>query len=1152
MPLDSGASAMMHLPFLSGYNGQADMASGIGQGYGFTSGQAMGEGVVGGLANRTQAVGAPLLQGAMGMLGMDPVSMGFRAASKAWGGGASLLGAGTAGIAGMAGMGVAAAGVGYMGSQVYTGMAQQQALQQTLRANYGFMRPGGQGFDTGQMGQIGATLREMTTQFGPSGEVAGFKELTQLAGKMSQMGMAQGVRDVQEFSKRFKGMVDSLKTMAKELNTTLEGAMEFASAARGVGVFGTQNAAAFARQVKTTAGVNNLAVSEVTAMGSIGAQIARSVGGLGAAGREAGVKSIAQLGMAQKMGFVTEEDIYNATGLTGAEGKQAYATSQLERSSQFLKTGKGRWFLASMASKDGTLDSNSVLEYLSGGGTDVDRTRQMAQTNLAGVGRANFIRNEGRLRGEVLSKFGMHAQTIAMAGWLRGKGFDPTSDDDKSVLAFRRFTGMGEEDARTQLEQIRNLPEVLKQQQLEGQRLEYTEGVSQQRGLRGVEGVRKRLEQAREGIQSTLQSAGQKLMSNATETIERWLNKITDSYVTLSSEGSRKAVDDLMQYGHSQTWDRMASIMSSGAMRQMSRSSGFLNKVGGTLDTTSQSGNFLDRMGLTLETPGAKRVQEYTGQFYTDAERRAAYGGKMLGADPSDYWKSIGKGAAIGAGTGAVLGGVFGLGVGALGGAAIGGLIGGGVAALHGAFGGTTGAQELGAWAESDSAMNLVSRIASSDSDVRARALQSATDRMEQIQAQQKKEGRLGNVDAAEMQGLKMSIAGGELDSLRIKYGSLANIPPEEMHAFEAKHGSMDVVKNRWEAVQGAVYHATSEKIASIAREEKEVGAKELRSMLSSGMVTKEDRVDLRSKLVGQTTKPFDATNLGSGSRQFLQAADRAGAILGDAASFGTVTSYRLSDRAREQARKTGVRGAEGILERLMDAAAAGAELSGTQGAAISGDTIEKLRERAGGFEGARQAFAGLSSADQFKMARGVMDPGARQMLLSQAEAGTRMDSLIRRRGRAAATLSILGGETGSAAAKDIMKNWGKEDPDTRAVSLAKYLGMDTADEASMRALKDVAATKTGSQLNLAMGALKGTDAWKAHEKEVIDRKAESKREEDPLQSKIEQNGVKMIELMKLQLKKTPATAEEIAAATAATRVVEGPAPGFIGPPAPK
>lgn len=542
MPISSSEIAAMNGGFMSQSMGQMQYASMIGQGgsiYGTGAGNT-GDSIMGGAMNRAGAIGSPLMSGAMGMLGLDPMSLGLRAGMSAFGSGAGLGGAALAGAGVALPVMAAGAGIHYAGSQMFTGAQQQMAMNNVLRQSFNFRNAsGGQGFDRSQMSGIGSMMREMSHQMGPGGEIASVSELTQLAGKMGQMGMAQGVRDVKEFGTRFKEMVKTLKSMAQDLGTTLEGAMEFAQAAKGSGVFGMSRTAGFTSAVRQASVTGGLAVSEVTGAASIGSQIARSVGGLGRQGAMAGVRTIGQIGTAQQMGVLSEEDIYNATGLSGAEGRQAFAASQMQRSASWLQTGRGRRMLASMADKNGTLDESRVEQLLTGG-MGIAETMSADQQQLGKVGRANFIRNEGRLRGAAMERLGAFLPAMQLTQWAQSKGIDINNMDDRSMLFAQRQLGMGRDEMDAAMKMVHNMPQIIEAQRRGAADDQYFQQLGQSRKQRGIEGVKNRFDQAKELVNSKLQKVGQDIFNQGAEQIDAFFNKLTGAYVETYS----RDVDD--------------------------------------------------------------------------------------------------------------------------------------------------------------------------------------------------------------------------------------------------------------------------------------------------------------------------------------------------------------------------------------------------------------------------------------------------------------------------------------------------------------------------------------------------------------------------------------------------------------------------------
>jgi hypothetical protein len=489
------------------------------------------EGAVGGTLNRAQAIGAPLASVGMVAAGWDPFSVGIKAGLGAYRMGGGVLGAGAAGMAAAALPGAALMGTQYMAGQFLQGAQQQQQFNAQMRSSHVFNNSaGGQGFGRTDLGAIGSNMLQMTTQQGVGGEMVGFAELGRLAANMGRMGMTQGVRDAKEFTDKFKTMVRSLREIATEMGTSLEEAQKMMGTMRGSGIFGNRSASQFSSMIRNAAQAGGMATSEVTGMMNIGSQISRSMGGLGRAGARGGLETLANIGVAQQMGILSEEDIYNATGLTGAEGRRALATQQLGSSAQFLRGGLGRRFLASIAAKGGKLDAASVEEYMSGQ-VGTGRTMEMAHQNLGKVGRADFIRNEGRLRGEALGQFGGLAPAMVMKGWLEQRGIDVNQDTDKSMIFMQRRLGLGRDEADVMVKQVQNLPQLLRERRMSADEGQHAQRMALQQSHQGIQGLKHKLEKFRADVDSGLQKVGMDFYQETSEYVERYVNKLTGNYV---------------------------------------------------------------------------------------------------------------------------------------------------------------------------------------------------------------------------------------------------------------------------------------------------------------------------------------------------------------------------------------------------------------------------------------------------------------------------------------------------------------------------------------------------------------------------------------------------------------------------------------------
>lgn len=496
-----------------------------------------GDMMAGQVMSRGAAIGGPLLSGAQTLLGLDPLSLGMRAGMGMWRGGAGLLGAGAVGMGVMSGAAILGTGAAYAGHQMMTGAQQQLGLNHALRTNFNHMNSQGTlGFTTGQGFQIGASLRSMTGAMGPGGEVVGFDELSRLASNMGRMGMAQNVRTVSDFKDKFKEMVKTMTKIAQDMGSTMEEAQKFANTMKNSGIFKSADQLRMSAGMRQVAAAGGLAMSEVTGMAGIGSQISRSIGGLGRAGAFAGVRTMEQIGLAQRVGAISEEDIYNATGMTGGEGRQALGAAQLQQSARFISSRRGRYFLASIADKDGNINEEAAMEYLTGGGVTTGRTQQLAKQNLSGIGRFNFVRNEGRLRGAALERFGGMMQAMVYQQWLAGKHYDPSAMSDKGMIAFQRYTGMGRDEADLMIKQINALPEMAQEMQRAKGQLAYSDANARKLQNSGMVGLKRKFEAVRERVQNKMQAAGARILSAGSNDLAGWFNSTMGIYESNASE----------------------------------------------------------------------------------------------------------------------------------------------------------------------------------------------------------------------------------------------------------------------------------------------------------------------------------------------------------------------------------------------------------------------------------------------------------------------------------------------------------------------------------------------------------------------------------------------------------------------------------------
>jgi hypothetical protein len=624
---------MQHAGMISQFAGMRGSAS---------PGSQMAGGLAGSAINTAAAVGAPLMSAGMMMAGLDPFSMGLKGA---------VGGFGRAGVMGAVGGGLAAAalpmaglmGAQYVGGQMFTGMQQQQMLNQQLGSSFGHMNSyGGRGFTHGESHNIGTYLREMSGHRGPGGEYASMDEMGRLAANMGRMGMAQGVKDAKDFKEKFTQMMKTVRSIAEDFSTSLEEAQKIMGSMRGAGIFGTGNQKAFGGMMRQTAVGAGVSMDEASQMANVGSQIARSIGGRGRSGAASGLNTLGTVGGAMKAGVLSEEDIYNATGLTGAEGRQAMATNMMQRDASFLKGSRGRQLLAAIAQKDGTVDMEAVRKIQSGE-VSVEDTIAMRGDHLNTMSRANFIRNEGRLRGEALQAFGGMASSSAHLGWLRNKGYDPATMDDKAMLAFQKHTGMDRDEADAEIKMLKNMDRIQDVREDSLNEDKVVRGLQKRNETVGISGVKKMFEDARKSVQDKIQQLGSDMLDEATDTVEGAINFLTGEYVRKIETGLSGFQREALQgtgdsnflkekLGLSTAIDVEGMSKDLGYKAAVSEGGQFSNVALGDFEFLSESGR-AEAVGGIFNRFEASKQKGGIQQLIAMEKDREAYGGREIDAE---------------------------------------------------------------------------------------------------------------------------------------------------------------------------------------------------------------------------------------------------------------------------------------------------------------------------------------------------------------------------------------------------------------------------------------------------------------------------------------------------------------------------------------
>lgn len=525
-------------------------------------GMAAGPGMTPAMGRQWAGMGgerAAAYMGSMGQMGLAGVRFGADMGMGIAGGYAGTAMAGALGLGTMGTMALsapiamaAAVPAMAMGSvfraygQAFSGGMQQQAsFNSTLRENFDFHGGSGsmgRGFSQSQMGSIGNMIgREMRNN-----PFTNAQEMNGLIAGGAESGMLTGVRDVQQFSQSFRRMLDTLKSVQRELGGTLTDALSFVRSSQQAGIFQNADRVNFAAEVRTAEAVTGMNRNQLTALAATGANISRAFGGLGRQGAIGALRGAETIGAGLSTGAITMEQLSEVTGLTGDEAVSAFTQNMMTRAGRFSRTGMGRYSLYALSNSEGNGLDGDMLRRFQTGEISVGDVRRRAHQNVAGMGRARAINSEGRLRGEMMEEGGLSAQ-IGMMRLMLGDRVMDRGDDFASLVMQRRFH-MSRDEAGMMTSLMRNQGSIAEREAVD--RRSARNEADRNRDFsenRSVDAFLTRLEHGisdASGMTET-RDLGRRLVTRVSSAVERAMDRILGTGSDNLSTGDRTALNRL-------------------------------------------------------------------------------------------------------------------------------------------------------------------------------------------------------------------------------------------------------------------------------------------------------------------------------------------------------------------------------------------------------------------------------------------------------------------------------------------------------------------------------------------------------------------------------------------------------------------------------
>lgn len=448
-----GGMTQMGMMPMGGMSAQSGFAYGVPQGPNI--GSHIGAGMMGGMSAFGTGLGAMTMMGGMAeMMGsrnpmmrglgfMDPMGAGMNAGMGAMG----MAGRAGMGMAGQVGMGMAAGtGIGALafagteavrmaGGAAIGGFQQQQALNAQL-SGMSFANPmsaTGRGFDPGQQRTIGAGMRSFAA-------ADPFTTMGDMQGMMSQftdMGMAQGVRDAEEFTTKFKKMAETVRSMAMAMGTSLQEAAGTFGQMRQSGFFTASEVMGNTTQMNMLQGMG-MSPEQFSQMQMSGAGMARNQGMLG----QAGARGVTQMSQRLMLGMNAQREqlLMDSTGASDAAGGASVMAQRLTGGTQqFMQSGMGKAFLAATGEiKDGKFtgrqDQALVRQMQGKSGQELS---EIASERLQGAAGESFVSQENMIRQSAMAN--QEGNLPAMMKLLENTAGG--NENTMKILA-KRFAGM--------------------------------------------------------------------------------------------------------------------------------------------------------------------------------------------------------------------------------------------------------------------------------------------------------------------------------------------------------------------------------------------------------------------------------------------------------------------------------------------------------------------------------------------------------------------------------------------------------------------------------------------------------------------------------------------------------------------------------------
>lgn len=547
------------------------------------------------------------------------------------GGGMGIAGAIGGGM--MGGIGGAVMGYG-MGSMIgggikhvagsfMTGAHEQSALERTL-SQFQFQNGAsrtGRGFSRTDSMQIGNMVREMERI--PE-MLTSFGELNRVMDKMGQMGLMQGIRDAGEFMRKFKETTTQLKDLAKLMGTSLEGALQAFGEARMSGFYSKGDITRNVLNRSVTSSLTGMNQGQIGALQQYGAEMGHAYGGSRRSGAVNMLRTANQLGAANQMGILTNDQIMEMTGKEGAEGIQDLAGQMGQLSYRMGNSNVGQALTLALGKQEngrytGAMDQE-LVEKVRRGELSLGELKALARSKAGTRGaKLSFAAHKNRLRSEMAGAVGAEGIAMQLQEILGSRGW---SNPDAQNLVMQRF-GASEEQANLLQQLMPNLQTMGSQIGLAARNERHSAAVNATNREHGWDAIKHRI--------------GKKIAHYTTD----WAKDLGAGVRNYFQNWADDFLDDLTGQYRTEITKRVAETVSmggAGLSGMRARVDALSKGLGANRFDVGSSGGF---SGLAAKTVHWLSGAESKGERAADVLRRSGLGGSLTTVRGGDIFGQI-------------------------------------------------------------------------------------------------------------------------------------------------------------------------------------------------------------------------------------------------------------------------------------------------------------------------------------------------------------------------------------------------------------------------------------------------------------------------------------------------------------------------------